>query len=239
MKSLLRTTGAILVTIFYSIVYLIVTPFDRNRTRSFAIIYRWAAGVLKAAGIKVLVKGEENLQRGAGNVYISNHASLLDIPALIVGLRDDIRIMYKRELQKIPLFGWGLKRTPFISVDRSNPRDGVASIQRSAEAIREGGSVAIFAEGTRSPDGKLGRFKRGAFILATQVSRPIVPVTIVGSSTILQAGATDLSSGVIQLIIHKPISSEGIDTRSKEKELMHDVRASVAAGLPEELQESP
>lgn len=219
-----------LVTMYYSVVALVLIPFDKTRHHFHQHARHWARLLLRIAGVQLHVEGLQHISRDAGAVYVSNHASLFDIPVLIAGLSDNVRIMYKRELRKIPFLGWILALSPYIPVDRANPKDAMESIEQAAENIRNGSSVIIFAEGTRSADGQLGPFKRGAFLLATRSRKPIVPVAIIGSHTILPAGTSRIQAGKVHLIVEAPIHSEAMD-RAAEKELMNTVRLVIAAQL--------
>jgi 1-acyl-sn-glycerol-3-phosphate acyltransferase len=173
--------------------------------------------VLRLFGIAVNVKGGENVQAGQPYVFVSNHASLFDIPAVVHGIPVRIHIVYKKELEHIPFFGWGLKfGSNYIAIDRGRGPEAAESLDRAVEKIRGGKSVLLFAEGTRTKDGKLQPFKRGAFNLAVRAGVPVVPVTINGSYNILPKGTFKVNPGAITLILDKPIE---IQKNGKEEEL--------------------
>lgn len=211
--------------------------------RDFALFYKYgyffAEAMLRLSGSTLEVQGYERLNENETYVFVANHTSLFDIPALwvAVGKRIRIRILYKRELESIPIFGWALRCSPFISIKRERPRDGMKRILEAAEAVRHGSSAVVFAEGTRSRTGKLQSFKRGAFTIAARSGKPIVPVSIIGSHTILPAGSLRLHPGVIRVVIGEPIqtSQYAVDDRNAEKALMHRVHEAVAAALPPEM----
>lgn len=185
----------------------------------------WAKQILWAFRIKLDVVGNENLSLSESYIFCSNHSSMLDIPVLQAGLKHGFRIIYKKELEKIPIFGWGLKLSPYISILRQNARDSMAGIETAVEAISTGESVVIFPEGTRSNDGKLQAFKRGAFLLAARSKKPIVPVTIIGSSKLLPNKKFLSGPGKIKIIINNPIiyTGEGKQDEMKLMEKIHNI----------------
>jgi len=184
--------------------------------------------VLAICGVKVKVQGTENVDPSQHYIYVSNHASAFDIPAVVVGIPDQIRIVFKKELEKVPFFGWALKFGGYITIDRGKSISAMRSLERAAKKIRRGVSVLLFAEGTRSKDGKLQPFKRGAFNLAAKSGVPIIPVTINGSSQILPKHTLKLRPGTIHLVLDKPIPTESCNTKEGELKLMEQVRNAVA-----------
>ncbi len=230
MKNIWTILRIFAVTTGYSSFGIVLSLFSNWHENFFKYARKWAESVLRIADITVAAEGQSNMP-ATSCVYVCNHASLFDIPILMAGINDDIRIMYKRELRKIPFFGWVLALSPFIPVDRTDPRDAMAGIERAAAAIREGTSVIIFAEGTRSPDGALGAFKRGAFVLAVRAQRPIVPVAIAGSSAILPSKTSHITPGHVRIILKPAISAPPASDRALEKALMNDVRTAIAAAL--------
>jgi 1-acyl-sn-glycerol-3-phosphate acyltransferase len=191
----------------------------------------WSDRILKICGVELEVEGREFLKSGQSYVYVSNHASLMDIPVLVSGLRDNIRIIYKRELEKIPFMGWAMAKSPLIAINRADAKDAMESIDEAINAVKKGESVVVFAEGTRSKDGKLGDFKRGAFVLAARAEKPIVPVTIIGSNVVLPNGTLRFKKGKVVLKIHPPIENSSSLTRAEEKKLMEQVHTAVASSL--------
>lgn len=193
----------------------------------------WAMHTLKICQVTLEVEGRELLKKDQSYVYVSNHASLMDIPVVVAGLNDKIRIIYKRELERIPFMGWLMARSPLIAINRADAKDAMASIEEAVNAVKSGESVVVFAEGTRSKDGTLGDFKRGAFVLAARAGKPIVPVTIIGSNVVLPNGSLRFKKGTVKLIIHEPIIPPNPLNRTDEKKLMQQVHTAVAAPLKE------
>ena len=156
--------------------------------------------------IDLEVIGKENLVKDENYVYVANHSSLLDIPVLIYGLDDNVRIIYKKELEKLPIFGWGMKQSPFIAVSRGDGAGSMKSLNEAITAMKGNKSILIYPEGTRSLDGKLGEFKRGAFVLAEKAGKKIVPVTVVGTNKVLAKGTTKAAKGIkVRIIISPPM----------------------------------
>ncbi|RPI65083.1 MAG: 1-acyl-sn-glycerol-3-phosphate acyltransferase [Ignavibacteriae bacterium] len=138
---------------------------------------------------------------------------------------DNIRIMYKRELQKIPVFGWCLKMSPYIAVDRERSREASDVLEGVVDTMSTGSSVLVFPEGTRSPDGTLGPFRRGVVAIAVRSGTPVVPVALIGTAAILPARTNRLSGGDVQLVIHAPLSVGGERTPQEEKALVGRLRS--------------
>lgn len=184
----------------------------------------WSRRLLKAADIKLTVIGLENINPNGSYVFISNHTSLLDIPAVLGGLNNDIRIIYKKELQKIPIFGYALKRSPFICIDRDNVKNAMDSLKQAIEAVKTGESVLIFPEGTRSTTGELGEFKRGAMMLAVKSGKPIVPITIIGAFENLPSKSSTLKSGDIKVIVGRPVILTPDMSKADEKVILDNLR---------------
>lgn len=187
----------------------------------------WAKLICRLYGIKVVVHGTEYIEPTKQYIYVSNHASMFDIPAVMAGIPDQIRIVLKRELTRIPVFGWCLALGPYVVIDRADPRDAMRSIEEAAARIRGGASVLLFAEGTRTLSGKLQSFKRGAFALAAKSGVPIIPVAINNTFRILPKGSLRVQPTDISVVLGKPIATLGINGKESEKKLMEDVHRAI------------
>ena len=222
MRFFLGAVTAGVLTIVFSGLYLLTIPFDRkNRTFSF-FAYHWSNTVLRVCGIEVKTTGLENIDIRKPHVYVSNHASMFDITAVVVGVNRYVRFLVKKEIGRIPIFGWATARA-HIMVDRDRGQDAVKSLQRVAQRISNGDSAILFAEGTRTRDGKLQPFKRGAFVLAMEAGVPIVPLTILGSFSIMKKGSIGLRKGVITIIVDPPIDVKEYHDKQGSIELMKRV----------------
>ena len=151
------------------------------------------------------VTGRELLDKKKSYIFVTNHQSYVDIPVLMKAIPNTIRFIYKKQLSKIPIFGWGMYLSGYIPIDRENVRTAITSLKKAATKIKSGISVVIFPEGTRSLDGSLGDFKRGMFVLADEAKVEIVPVAIDGTYKILPRDKFKMKSGHIKVTINEPI----------------------------------
>ncbi len=164
----------------------------------------------------VRVMGRENIDRNQSYVIVSNHQSQYDILMIYGWLGVDFKWVMKQELRKVPALGIACERLGHIFIDRSDPVSAVASLKAAKEKITNGTSMMFFPEGTRSKDGTLGTFKKGAFKMAIDLGLPVLPVTITGTSNILPAGTLNLFPGKAKMIIHKPIEIYRLQQRQFE-----------------------
>jgi 1-acyl-sn-glycerol-3-phosphate acyltransferase len=222
----LRFALAVLNSMFFATLELIVIVIRKNDHTFHALARGWARTSLKMCGVTVSVKGLEKVDMNRNYVYVSNHASMFDIPAIIASVPDEIRIVFKKELHWIPVFGWGLKYGSYISIDRSRGPAAMKSIEEAVKKIRTGASVLLYAEGTRTLDGKLQAFKRGAFNLAVKAGVPVVPLTINGSFKLLPKRSIIVRPGKVELILAPPIEISG-NGKEAEMRLMEDVHKAI------------
>lgn len=186
---------------------------------------------LALAGIRVEVTGLERIPSGQACIFMSNHLSNLDPPALIPRIPGRTSAFLKRSLMRIPILGYGFRLGEFVPVDR----DGrVESAQESAAVARrviaKGIHITIFVEGTRSRDGRLLPFKKGPFYLAMESGAPCVPISIYGTERLMPKGSIGIRPGTAHLTFHPPLNPRNYATRD---DLMEAVRTSIASGLPE------
>ena len=167
--------------------------------RDFSTMYGWGMAIVrlgvKAAGIKVRVIGLENLP-AQPSILMSNHVSNLDPPVLLPSVPGQTSVMLKKSLMKIPLLGTAMRMGKYVPVSRGHAReDAVKSVAAAADALRSGMHITIFPEGTRSPDGRLLPFRKGAFFLATETGAPIVPVVIHGTARMMPRDTWKITPG--------------------------------------------
>jgi 1-acyl-sn-glycerol-3-phosphate acyltransferase len=217
-----------------SIIALVSTPIDRSGRTFHAMSRYWAKVILWLFSIKVRTRGTENIEPERRYVYISNHASMFDIPAVVTGIPDDIRFVLKKELTRIPIWGWALKYGHYIVIDRGKARDAIKSLEEAAMRMRQGASVILFAEGTRTRDGKLQPFKRGAISLAVKAGIPVIPVTINNTFKILPKGSWHVKPTDIELVLEKPIPTDRFTGREGEHQLSQLVREAVSRNYIEQ-----
>ena len=189
----------------------------------------WAAAILLASGVKVRVQGRERIPKGPV-LYVTNHQSHYDVPALVRALPGQYRIVAKKELFAIPVFGWALSLAGFIRIDRSNRESAIRSLDEAGRRMGRGQAVVVFAEGTRSGDGRLLPFKKGGFVMALRSGHPIVPVTISGSRAVLPKGGRTVRPGVIDVVIGEPIPTAGMRMEDRD-DLMAATRRAIEAGF--------
>ena len=227
------------IKIFFIIIYATICSIFAlifSIDRSFYLYYKvskvFSKGILLISGIKLSVSGLENIDKKKISVFISNHSSQYDIPALQYVIPIPISIVFKKELSKIPIFGWQLRTGPYIMIDRSNTESALKSIEKAKKRMTEKRlSPLVYPEGTRSKTGEVQSFKRGAFYLAAKVGFPIIPVSISGASEILPKGKFKIKSGTIYVHFDKPISTENVVNRRDELELMAKVRDIIISNL--------
>ena len=175
---------------------------------------RWfARRVVEILDIRLTVSGADRVSPDRAYVYMSNHQSHLDIPVLYAALPSPtIRMLGKKELFRIPLWGRGLRAAEFIEVDRSNHVRALQSLEHAGRLVRDGVSIYLAPEGTRSRDGRVGKLKKGGFHLALGAGAPIVPVAITGTIDILPRGSKVMRTGKrVDVVIGAPIEVAGRD----------------------------
>ena len=223
--TLIRLFFLALFTGFCSILALIFILIDRSFNLYFWLSRFFSGGILWISGIKLNITGLENFDHSKTYVYVSNHSSQYDIMTMQKSVPNRMSIVFKKELAKIPLFGWQLYLGPYVMIDRTNIERALKSIEEAKKLMKEKNvSILVFAEGTRSKTGEIQEFKRGAFRMASAVGYPIIPVTISGSNKIMPKGTFKLKPGIISVHFDKPITTEYIKSRQDEINLMNQVR---------------
>jgi 1-acyl-sn-glycerol-3-phosphate acyltransferase len=190
----------------------------------------WSWLVLRTCRVRYRAMYHPRLEPSRPSIYIANHQSQFDIPALVLAMKSDFRMVSKRELLYIPVFGWALWFAGFVFIDRTDRAKAIRSLDRTSRLIRNGTSIVVFAEGTRSPDGRLLPFKKGGFILAIQAGVPVVPVSIRGGHDVLPKGSLTPRCGTIQIEFGEPIDTSGYSMETKDS-LIEVVRQRIAAAL--------
>jgi 1-acyl-sn-glycerol-3-phosphate acyltransferase len=209
---------SILKLLFITINTLVTAPIVvlaalRDERAAYRVCQVWARLNLLASGVRVRARRLASLDPSRAYVFMSNHRSQFDILALIAALPDfQLRWVAKKELERVPVFGWALRNGGHIIIDRSDHRQAVASLNAAREKMARGVSVTIFPEGTRAlPDEDLLPFKKGGFMLALETGFPIVPIAIRGSADVLPSHSWRARSGTIDVVVGAPIAVEGAD----------------------------
>ena len=183
------------------------------------------------AGVRFHVTGKENIPKDRACIFMSNHVSNLDPPALISLIPGRTSAFMKRALMNMPILGTGFRQGDFIAVDRTgSPVDAQQSVEAASRVLAKGVHMTTFVEGTRSPDGRMLPFKKGPFFLAMESGAPCIPVSISGTETIQGKGSLRIKPGTAHVVFHPPIDPTAFATR---EELMQAVRTAIASGLPE------
>jgi 1-acyl-sn-glycerol-3-phosphate acyltransferase len=217
-------------TLVLGVLALITVPFDRKGKVVHQYARLWGKVALWANGVKVKVGGLENLKGKGPYVFMSNHQGSYDIFALLGHLPFQFKWLAKKELFSIPFFGWTMAAAGYISVDRKGTRETVEAMNEAAHKIREGMSVVIFPEGSRSQNGSLQPFKKGGFTLAIKSRVPIVPIAIDGSRTIMPKDRLKVSPGEIWIQLGSPIDTENFSLKDREV-LMAKVKERITQNL--------
>lgn len=192
----------------------------------------WGARVwLRACGAQVKVTGLENLEKGKSYVFISNHRSYLDTAALFAHSGKRIGLVAKKELLKIPVFGYGMSFVNIIAIDRSDPERARQSMEKAREVVNNGYSFGIFAEGTRALPGELLPFKKGGFHLALQTNTSIIPVAIKNTDWMMGKRTGVAYPGTIEMTLLPPIETEGMKAEKDLMDLLVKAREAIATEL--------
>jgi 1-acyl-sn-glycerol-3-phosphate acyltransferase len=204
--------------------------FDRRGHFAHGCARTWSWLILATTGVSVEVTGLDHLPRDRTFIFVSNHQSIYDIPVIFATLPYQLRIIAKESLGSFPFLGWHLRRNGHLLVDRRNP-DRAGILRRWRALVGEGLSLVIFPEGTRSADGRVGRFKAGSFLLAVEAQLPVVPLSIDGTRHVMRKGRLMTSPGHARLVVHEPIDTAGLAV-SDARQLAERVRDVVARDVP-------
>ena len=179
--------------------------------------------------VKVACRGLENIDSRKPYVFMSNHASHADSPALAAVIPHPLHWVFKKELSKIPVFGWVLLACGQIMVDRSDPEKSKAALQEALSGLSGNNSVMIYPEGTRSRDGNLQPLKKGGFRMAVQAGLPIVPVRVSGTREIVAAGSLRIRPGNVLVELFPPVPTAEMGMADLP-EIMRRVREAMLSG---------
>ena len=217
-------------TIVMAVLSLALWPFDRTGELQHWCARWWCRLVAWTIFARIHVHGVEHVQRGRPYVYMANHASLIDTPALFAYLPYQFRIMAKKSLFNVPFMGWHLRTAGHFPIDHGNPRKIATSLRRVIDGVKGGRSLAVFPEGKRTDDGQLQPFETGAFKIALKAGVPIVPVTIRGTFALLPRTSLAPRPGRVDVIISEPIDTATYNEKTLN-ELIERTRAAIARNL--------
>jgi len=231
LRSFLLVVSVVLYTVIIGLLAIAVSPLDRKGNLIQKIAVLWARLIIWTNRIRVSLSTEGEL--GAGPfIIVSNHQSLLDIPALLASLPLNYRMVAKKELFRIPIFGWGIKLAGYIEVDREDTRRAIRGMSDADRNLREGRSILIFPEGTRSRDGNLLPLKKGAFVIGIKNAAPVLPCVVHGSFFLLPKGTLRMGRSAIKVHLGTPIPTAGFSHEDRDA-----LKAGVEAWMKKSLAE--
>ena len=231
LRSLLFYIVLLFATILCGTGAMVFALISRGGNLSHLIGRLWGRILLFAAGVKVRVDGLKNIDPDQAYVFAANHQSQFDIFVLLAYLPIQFRWLAKKELFRIPFLGVGMKGAGYIPIDRSNRKEAFKSIDLAAARVREGTSVVIFPEGTRTVDGTLQSFKKGGFHLAIKSKRPIVPVSLSGTFAILPKKGFRIRPQTVLIYLGDPVPTQNIGVQDRDW-LISEIRRRIQEHLP-------
>jgi 1-acyl-sn-glycerol-3-phosphate acyltransferase len=193
---------------------------------------RWSRNIVRNARVELDVRGRDHLEPGKTYLVMSNHQSHYDVPVLFHVIGKNIRMITKKELFKVPIFGPAMREAGFISIDRQNRQSAMKSLAEAKQKMAAGTHVWIAPEGTRSVTGKLNAFKKGGFALAMDAGLMILPVTVQGTRNILVAKGVRSTPGAhVTVTFHAPIDATQFTGKGARERLMASVRSAIESAL--------
>lgn len=221
----------ILITFLTAVVTIVTTAVGGNRFWGYWPAHIWSRIVCFLAGVKVEVRGRENIDKETSYIFVSNHQGAFDIWAIYGYLNHNFKWLMKKSLEKIAFVGYACRRSGHVFVDSNSIQSIRNTIETARHRLKDGMSLVIFPEGTRTKTGRIGDFKRGAFMLAGEFRLPVVPLSIQGAYEIMPKDSYFPRTGKIILTIHRPIEpgERGFNTR----QLLADCHAIISGDLGE------
>ncbi|NWF92105.1 MAG: 1-acyl-sn-glycerol-3-phosphate acyltransferase [Syntrophaceae bacterium] len=217
----------VVATLVLGFLAFVTYPFDRKGRAVHHYARLWGKAALLANGVRVRLEGMDRLKGEGPYIFMSNHQGSYDIFVLLGYLPFQFKWLAKKELFSIPFFGWTMAAAGYISIDREGTRKTVEAMNEAAQKIRDGMSVVVFPEGSRSPDGSIQPFKKGGFTLAIKSRAPIVPIAIHGSREVMPKGRLKAVPGEIRVRVGDPIETRNYSLKERAS-LMEKVRETIA-----------
>lgn len=190
----------------------------------------WGRVLCALSFVKVEVKGRQNYDKNKSYIFVANHQSIYDIFVVYGWLINKFKWIMKNTLRKIPFVGLACHKAGHIFIDRSNPIRAKQSLEEAKNKLKNGSSIVIFAEGSRTKNGKLGKFKRGAFKIAEDLKLPIVPMSIKGTFDVMPVFSYYIKPGKVTLTIHEPIDTQNLNEHTMD-EFIENTRNAIEKGL--------
>jgi 1-acyl-sn-glycerol-3-phosphate acyltransferase len=235
-KIMIRAIFVTVITFAYIVVLgppVLVYAWLTKKTDPLYQVGMWGARMaLWLAGVRLEVHGLERIPHGRAAIYMPNHQSNCDPPALI-SILPPVLVLVKKEFFRVPILGAGMTARGFIPVDRKNRERAIAAVERAVASLKAGNSFLAYPEGTRSPDGRLQAFKKGLFVMAIKAAALIVPISVSGAAKIMRKGRFVIRPGRVRITIQEPISTENY-TLGERQELITRTRQAILKGLEAE-----
>jgi 1-acyl-sn-glycerol-3-phosphate acyltransferase len=225
----------VIITLIFSALAVIFSVLVSPRFASRVVASTWGRILAWLTPVLVAVEGVENAHHDRRYIVVCNHQSAVDILVVYGWLKLDLKWVIKQELRKIPAIGIGCEKVGHIFIDRENPNDARQAIKETLDRLGNGIGILFFAEGTRSPDGKLLPFKKGAFRIAIEQQLPVLPVTVIGTRDILPPKSLKPFPGRARMMIHPALETDGMSTLQIE-DLMNRTKKTISSALPQVLQ---
>lgn len=230
---MLRTLLVYAVVFFFILILgpplLLLSIITGNTDTLYTVGVFGARTALRLAGVKMAVEGSEKIPAGKAVVFMPNHQSNCDPPAVVVVL-PPVLIMAKKEFFRLPVLGRGMRMRGFIPVDRTHREQAFAAVDQAVAALKAGHSFLAFPEGTRSKTGRLQSFKTGVFVMAIKAGVPVVPISVSGTNKIMRRGAFQIHPGNIRITIHDPVSTTDCSIADRSN-IASQVRRAIMEGL--------
>jgi len=233
-RSILVVIYLVLFVLFVGIPVIFYAALTGAVDTLYRVALRALRGMLWLAGVRVRVEGLENVPPGVC-VFVANHTSNSDPPALVVAIPKRVSLLAKKEVFRVPVLATAFRLAGIVPVDRGDRDSAAASVDTAIQALKSGLSFLVYPEGTRSPDGRLLPFKKGTFVMAIEAGVPIVPISVGGAQKIMRKGELAIHPGEIVVKFHPSVDASRY-TLEQRAELLERVQAAVAAGLPEDQQ---
>jgi 1-acyl-sn-glycerol-3-phosphate acyltransferase len=221
----------VLLTLLFSMLTVIFATLVNPNWASRVFAVTWAKFMAYLTPVRVIVEGGENAHREQSYVVVTNHQSMYDILLIYGWLELDLKWVMKKELRRVPGIGIGCEKAGHIFVDRKKPRQAAKAISDALARLGKGVGILFFPEGTRSKDGHLLPFKKGAFRLSVEQNLPILPLTLVGTRDVQPGNTVSLFPGTIRMVIHPAIDPSG----KNADELLEETRSTISSAMPAEL----
>jgi len=221
----------VVLTLLFSMLTVIFAALVNPEWASRVFAVTWAKSLAYMTPVRVIVEGGENAHREQSYVVVTNHQSMYDILLIYGWLELDLKWVMKKELRKVPGIGLGCEKAGHIFVDRKKPKQAAQAIKEALARMGKGVGILFFPEGTRSRDGHLLPFKKGAFRLSVEQDLPILPITLAGTRDVLSSHSLSLFPGTIRMVIHPAIDPSGKDA----DELLEEIRNTISSAMPPEL----